>query len=185
MKATKILQSEQVIIEKFLAAFALGTTSAAQNKPVKPGFFIYSANFIHGFIEGSYFKKEEALLKSLEENGLTAEHGPLAAMFNEIKQSRDLGRDILSAARQWQEGDAEGRTELIWVASTYTSVLRQHIDRARSMIFPLAEQLISFDEQYKIAEAFNRIVLEGTEVKPVEQYERIIVELQNEADEWK
>lgn len=185
MKATKILQGEQVVIEKFLAAFALGTTSAAQNKPVKPGFFIYSTNFIQGFIEGSYFKKEEALLKSLEENGLTAEHGPLAAMFNEIKQSRGLGRDILSTARQWQEGDADGRNDLVWAASTYISVLRQHIDRARSMIFPLAEQLISLDDQYKIAEAFNHIVFEGTEVKPVEQYEKIIVELQNEADEWK
>ncbi|MEW6028662.1 MAG: hemerythrin domain-containing protein [Chloroflexota bacterium] len=185
MKATKILQGEQIIIEKFLAAFALGTTSAAQNRPVKSGFFIYAANFINGFIEGSYFKKEAALLKSLEENGLTAEHGPLAAMFNEIEQSRDLSRDILSAARQWQEGDADGRNDLIWAASTYTSVLRQHIDRARSMIFPLAEQLISIDDQYKIAEAFNHIVFEGSEVKPTEQYEKIIVELQNEADEWK
>jgi hemerythrin-like domain-containing protein len=185
MKATKILQNEQALIEKFLAAFALGATSAAQNRPVKPGFFIYAANFINGFIEGSYFKKEEALLKSLEENGLTSEHGPLAAMFNEIKHSHDLSRDMLSAARQWQEGDADGRTELVWTASTYTSVLRQHIDRARSMIFPLAEQLISVDEQYKIAEAFNHIVFEGIEVKPMEQYEKMIVELQNEADEWK
>ncbi len=185
MQATKILQGEQVLIEKFLAAFALGTTAAAQSRPVKPGFFIYAVNFINGFIEGSYFKKEEALLKSLEENGLTAEHGPLAAMFNEIKQSHDLSRDMLSAARQWQEGDADGRTDLVWTASTYTSLLRRHIDRARSMIFPLAEQLISMDDQYKIAEAFNHIVFEGTEVKPVEQYEKIVVELQNDADEWK
>ncbi len=185
MKATKILRNDQEMIDRFLAAFGLGATYAAQNKPVKPGFFIYAINFIKGYIQGSYFKKEEALLKSLEENGLEADHGPLATMFNEIKRSRELSDEIINAARAWQAGDMNGRTDVVWATSSYTSMLRQHLDRSRSMIFPLADQLISPDDEYKIAEAFNHIVFEGDEIQLPDHYEKIIKALEDDADEWK
>jgi hemerythrin-like domain-containing protein len=185
MKATKILRDEQKMIDRFLAAFVLGTTYAAQNRPVKPGFFIYASNFIKGYIEASYFKKEETLLKSLAENGVASDHGPLAQMFNEIKQSQELSEDIISGARQWQSGDLDGRNNVIWATSTFTSLMRQHIDRSRTIIFQLAEQVISPDDEHKIAEEFNHIVFEGDGIQPTEHYEKIIKALEDDANEWK
>jgi hemerythrin-like domain-containing protein len=185
MKATKMLRNEQEMIDRFLAAFVLGATNAAQNRPVKPGFFIYGSNFIKGYIEGSYFKKEETLLKCMEESGVPADHGPLALMFNEIKQSHELSEDILSGAKQWQSGDMDGRNNVIWATSTFTSMMRQHLDRSRSIIFQLAEQVISPDDEHRIAEEFNHIVFEDDEIQPVEHYEKIIKALEDDADEWK
>jgi hemerythrin-like domain-containing protein len=185
MKATKILRTDQELINRFLAAFGLGLVYAAQNKPVKASFFIYACNFIKGYIEGSYFKKEEVLLKSLEDNGLTSNSGPLYQMFNELKQSQQMSDEILAAARQWQSGETESRNSTVWATSNYTSLLRQHIERSRSIIFPLAEQLIPPDDQYKIAEALNQIVFEGDENQTPEQYEKMIVALKEEADEFK
>jgi hemerythrin-like domain-containing protein len=185
MKATKILRTEQEMIDRFLAAFGLGATSAAQNRPVKPGFFIYGSNFIKGYIERSYFKKEETLLKCMENNGVPVDHGPLAQMFKEIKQSRELSEDILSGARQWQTGDIDGRNNVIWATSTYTSMMRQHLDRSRNIIFQLAEQVISPDDEHWIAEEFNHIVFKDDEIQPVEHYEKIIKALEDDAQEWK
>lgn len=185
MRATNILRDEQKMIDRFLAAFVLGSTYAAQNRPVKPGFFIYASNFIKGYIQGSYFKKEEALLKSLAENGVASEYGPLALMLNEIKQSQELSEDIISGARQWQSGDLDGRNNVIWASSTFTSMMRQHIDRTRTIIFQLAEQVISPDDEHKIAEEFNHIVFADNGLQPVEHYEKIIKALEDDADEWK
>jgi hemerythrin-like domain-containing protein len=185
MKATKMLRTEQEMIDRFLAAFGLGATSAAQNRPVKPGFFIYGSNFIKGYIEGSYFKKEETLLRCLEENGVPADQGPLALMFNEIKQSHELSEDILSGARQWQSGDADGRNNVIWATSTFTSLIRQHLNRSRNIVFQLAEQIISVDDEHKIAEEFNHIVFEDEGIQTAEYYEKIIKALEDDALEWR
>lgn len=185
MKATKILRNDQELIDRFLAVFGLGAVSAAQNKPVQPGFFIYGSSFIKEFIEGNYFKKEEVLLKTLEENGLASDSGQLQRMLEDIANSKELSAELLAAARQWQAGDMDGRNGIVWAASSYTSVLKQHIDRSRSIIFPLAEQLIPPEEQYKIAESYNHIVFEEGENHPVEHYEKIVAALKDETDDWK
>lgn len=185
MKAIKILRTEQELIDRFLAVFGLGAVKASQNKPVQPGFFIYGCSFIKEFIEGSYFKKEQVLFKAMEESGLAADSGPLQKMLEEITSSQEISSELLAAARQWQGGDLEGRNGIIWTTSSYTSMLRQHIDRSRSIVFPLAEQVIPPDEQHKIAEAYNHIVFEAGEIHPVEHYEKIVAALKDESDEWK
>lgn len=185
MKATKILRNDQELIDRFVAVFGLGAVNAAQNKPVQPGFFIYGCGFIKQFIEGNYFKKERVLLKTMEENGLASDSGPLQHMLEEIEQSKAMSDDILAAARHWQAGNLEGRNDIVWMTSGYTSMLRQHIDRSRSIIFPLAEQLIPPEEQYKIAEAYNHIVFEEGENYPLEHYEKIVAAMKEEADDWK
>lgn len=185
MKAIKILRAEQELIDRFLAVFGLGAVKAAQNKPVQPGFFIYGCSFIKEFIESSYFKKEQVLFKVMEESGLAADSGPLQHMLDEITASQEISSDLLAAARQWQGGDLDGRNGIIWATSSYTTMLRQHIDRSRSIIFPLAEQVIPPDEQYKIAEAYNHIVFEEGEIHPFEHYEKIVTSLKDETDDWK
>ncbi|GAB4486604.1 MAG: hypothetical protein Fur0016_13400 [Anaerolineales bacterium] len=185
MKATKILRNDQELIDRFLAVFGLGAVNTAQNKPVQPGFFIYGCTFIKEFIEAQYFKKEQVLLKTLEENGLAADSGQLQHMLEDIANSKEMSDELLAAARQWQAGDMDGRNGIIWATSSYTSMLRQHIDRSRSIIFPLAEQLIPPEEQYKIAEAYNRIIFEEGENHPVEHYEKIVAALKDESDDWK
>jgi hemerythrin-like domain-containing protein len=184
MKVIKILRSEQEIIDRFLAIFGLGAVRAAQSRPVQPSYFLYGYNFIQGYIEAGYFKKEEVLLKLLEDSGLEADSGPLGHMFSEIKQTHELSAEIVSAARQWQGGDPEGRNNIVWSTTSYTSMMRQHFERSRNIIFPLAEQLIPPDDEYKIAEAFNRIVFDGAEAPPPEHYEKIIKDLELEAAEW-
>ncbi len=185
MKAIKILRNEQELIDRFLAVFGLGAVKAAQNKPIQPGFFIYGCSFIKEFIEGSYFKKEQVLFNTMEESGLGADSGPLQRMLEEITASQEISSELFAAARQWQAGDLDGRNGIIWATSSYTTMLRQHIDRSRSIIFPLAEQLIPPDEQYKIAEAYNHIVFEEGEIHPSEHYEKIVTALKDETDEWK
>jgi len=185
MKATKILRNEQELIDRFLAVFGLGAVKAAQNKPVQPGFFIFGCSFIKEFIEGGYFKKEQVLFNAMEESGLGTDSGPLQRMLEEITASQEISSELLAAARQWQEGDLDGRNGIIWATSSYTTMLRQHIERSRSIIFPLAEQVILPDEQYKIAEAYNHIVFEEGEIHPLEHYEKIVASLKDETDEWK
>ncbi len=185
MKATKILHSELETIERFLAIFGQGMVSTTQNKPVGPGFFIYSANFIHDFIEDTYFKKEEILLRFLEENGMDSDGGPIGTTLSEQTKSRDFSRIMSEASTAWRAGDETGRADTLWAASSFTGLMRQHINRTRSLLFPLAEQLIPEEEHYKIAEAFNRLAFENPEPEDVDKNNRLILMLEEEAREWK
>lgn len=121
----------------------------------------------------------------MEESGLGSDSGPLQRMFEEITASQKMSSELLDAARQWQAGDIDGRNGIIWTTSSYTTLLRQHIERSRSIIFPLAEQVIPPDEQYKIAEAYNHIVFDASEIHPFEHYEKIVTALEEESDDWK
>jgi hemerythrin-like domain-containing protein len=185
MRAIRILREEQELIDRFLAAFGMGTVGAAQNKPVRPSFFTYSTRFIREFIEENHFKKEEILLNSLQENGLESDSGPAKVMLDEQQKSREITRIMLEAAESWVSGEEAARADIIWAASSYSTLLRQHIQRARSIIFPLAEQLLPADDGYKISEAFNHVVFQENGADEPEKYTGIIKALEDEILEWK
>ncbi len=155
MKATTHLRTEQLLVDQFLTAFHQGSINLTRNLPIEPEFFIYACTFIQACIEQNYFRQETLLLQALLEGGLSPESGPLTHMFSEINQLREISTEIMAAAQSWQTGNKESRNEIVWDASSYTSLLRQHLERARTIIFPLADQMLSPETQETLAETFQ------------------------------
>ena len=185
MRITRNLHTDQENLKRFVTALGGAAVELGHSKRAKPAFFILANDFIHEYVEGGFFKKEELLIKVLEDNGFSPNEGPILAMRTDQKKSRDAAKLLINALKQWQTGDENARTEVSWAASQYTSALRQHLDRLKNLIFPLLEQTISEDEQHKVSESLTNIVFEGSMKNDTEKYIKIIGSLEEELSDWK
>ena len=185
MRVARNLRLDQETINRFLTVFGGGSAMLGHSKVARPGFFVIAHDFIHGYIEEGFFRKEELLIKALEDSGFSSEEGPIGLMRAEQKKSHEAARALLAFAKEWQAGDEEARTEVIWAASEYSSILHQHLDRLKNLIFPLLEQNITVDDEHKIAEGLNTIVFESTLKVASDQYIRLIESLEDELSDWK
>lgn len=185
MRITRNLRTDQETILRFLDVFGGGSVILGSSKLARPGFFILAHVFIREYIEDTFFKKEELLLKALVESGFSSEEGPIGAMRDEQKKSRETAEKLITAAKEWQAGDQEARAEVGWAASEFTTTFRQHLERLKNLIFPLLEQNVSPEDEYKIAEGINNIVFEGTMQNDPDKHIKLTESLEEELSDWK
>jgi len=185
MRITKYLRADQENIARFLAVLGSGSVALSTSKRARHSFFIFAQPFIHEYIEGGLFKKEELLIKALEEGGFPTDDGPINAMRADHKKSHEAAEMMISAAKHWQAGDEMARSEVGWAASQYTSALRTHLERLKNLIFPLLEQTITIEEEHKISEGMNNILFEGSLKEGPEKYIKLIGELEDELSDWR
>jgi len=185
MRITKYLRADLETIVRFLDMLGVASSMLSGNKHARPGFFIFAHTFMHEYIEESFFKKEELLFKALEDSGFPVDEGPIVAMRAEQAKSRESAEHMGNAARGWQGGDEEARGEVGWAASGYSLTFRQHLDRLNNRIYPLLEQNMSEEDEYKIAEGLNKIAFEVNEKGDTDKYIKLVDTLQDELNDWK
>jgi len=185
MRITKYLHTDQEVIVHFLDMLGVGASMLSGNKRARPGFFIFAHTFMHEYIAGSFFKKEEFLFKALEDSGFPTDDGPVMAMREEQTKSRESAEHMLNAAKGWQDGDEEARGEVGWATSEYSLTMRHHLDRLNTRIFPLLEQNMSAEDEHKIAEGLNKIAFEMSMLGDEDKYTKLIQSLDEELSDWK
>lgn len=185
MRFTKHLRADQETINRFLAVFGGGSAVLGHSKLARPGFFVVAHDFIHEYIEQGFFEKEELLMRTLEDSGFSPDEGPIGSMRIEQKKSREAAKLLIDSAKEWQAGDEEARTTVIWAASEYSSILHHHLERLKNLIFPLLEQNVTSEDEHKIAEGLNQIVFENAMKAPPDKYVKLIESLEDEISDWK
>jgi hemerythrin-like domain-containing protein len=163
MKATQILMEEHRVIERVITSLEQGADRLEQGKPIEPAFFIDAAQFIKGFADGCHHKKEEGVLfKAMIDAGLPSQGGPVNMMLAEHEQGRIYTRGMREAAEQLQAGDQTARERVLQNARGYAALLRQHIVKEDSVLFPMADRVIPAREQDGLVEDFERVEHEDT-----------------------
>jgi len=185
MRITKYLRTDQETIVHFLDMLGVASSMLSGNKHARPGFFIFAHTFMHDYIEESFFKKEELLFRALEDGGFPTEDGPVAAMRTEQAKSIESAEHMGNAARGWQGGDEEARSEVGWAASEYSLTFRHHLERLNNRIYPLLEQNMSDEDEHKIAEGLNKIAFEISAKGDEDQSTKLVEALQEELNNWK
>ncbi len=186
MRIAKNLRKDQETILRFLDVFGGGSAAlGSSNKHAQAGFFVLAGDFIRNFIEDNFFKKVDLLLKALEEGGFPPDEGPIGAMREGQKKSKESAEQLHKAAKAWQGGDEEARVDVSWESSQYSSTVRQHLDRLKNLIFPLLEQNLSPEEEQKILQGLNNIVFETSMNGDADKYDKLIEMLEEELSDWK
>jgi len=185
MRIAKYLRADQETIKRFLAALGGGSVALGSSKLARPSFFIFAHSFITEYIEEGFFKKEEFLIKALEEGGFPADDGPVRLMRTDQKKSREAAQLMLEAAKEWEAGDESARPEVSWATSQYTTAIRTHLDRLKNLIFPLLEQTITIEDEHKVSEGINNIVFEGALKDGQDRYLKVIETLEDELSDWR
>jgi hemerythrin-like domain-containing protein len=184
MKATEILMAEHTVINRVLDTLELAADAAEKGIPVRPGFFIDSADFIRGFADGCHHRKEEGVLfKMMVANGISEQGGPVGMMLSEHEQGRVYTRGMRTAAQAWEAGDDGAREQVVENALGYVGLLRQHIQKENNVLFPMADRVIPQADHDAVFDGFEQVEHEETGEGVHEKYLGMALRLEQEASQ--
>ncbi len=146
---TKALVDEHRLILRMIALLEKNVALAEEGRFSDWSFFLDGAlPFIKDFADLFHHAKEEdVLFKALVANGMPREHSPVAAMLMEHDQGRSFVRGMEMAARLILVSEpAAAMTEVVAAlaenARGYAALLRGHIEKEDTILYPLAERTL-------------------------------------------
>ena len=186
MRVSKILRKDQEIILRFLDAFGGGAAAlGAGNKYARADFFVLGSAFMQEYVTPVFFRKEEMLMKALEDSGFPTNSGAIGSVKNDQEKCKESADLLAKAAKAWQDGDADARLEVGWTSSEYTTTLRQNLDRLKNLVFPLIEQNIPPEDEQRILEDLGKVTSNGNVQADGDKFIEMIESLEEELSDWK
>lgn len=174
-KPTEILSNEHRLIERVLSAvekLAQGPMDALE--PWKK-----ALNFLRHFAdECHHFKEEKLLFPLMEEHGIPIEGGPIGMMLVEHEEGRSYVSAMLMALSLVETGNEAAKESLVSSAQAYCRLLREHIEKEDEILFRMADEVISADQQKKLLALFAEHEAEQIGAGVHEKYLNIALELE-------
>jgi hemerythrin-like domain-containing protein len=150
MKSTKLLMADHEIILEALHVLEAITVQTEQGTPMNKNDIASLLGFLRDFADGSHHVKEEAILfPALLQAGMALQEGPLRVMAYEHEQGRSL---IFAMDEALGRDD---KSNFIMYARRYIELLTQHVEKENYVLFDMADQKLTDDEDQKIADAFE------------------------------
>ena len=152
-KATEILSDEHRVIERVLAVLQKLATRPVENsldswrKAVD--FFRYFADQCH------HLKEEQVLFPAMEEHGIPSDGGPVGMMLMEHEEGRTYVRSMLAAIALVETKNEAAKEILVDKAKAYLRLLKDHIQKEDEILFKIADDVISPDEQKQLLRSFE------------------------------
>ncbi|MZQ75771.1 MAG: hemerythrin [Peptoclostridium sp.] len=109
-------------------------------------------NFLKLFADKCHHGKEEGILfPAMEKAGIQNENGPIGELLTEHVQGRKYVAQMLASV----DGEPMKTDDFIQAASAYISLLRAHIIKENTVVFPMGDKLIPVEEQRQLLEQFE------------------------------
>ena len=158
MRATEELVAEHRGIERMLTILeeVAGRLDAGQE--VNEGDLTDMLEFIRVFADRCHHAKEEDLLfPAMVNMGMPADSGPIGVMLHEHGLGREHVRAMGEALSGAARGDRTATRAFAQHARGYAELLRDHIAKEDNILYPMAERVLSRDEDDRLFEAFERV----------------------------
>ena len=115
-------------------------------------------SFVREFADGSHHAKEEQhLFIQMQKCGMPAEQGPIAVMNHEHEMGRAYMRALGDSLGQVEKGDASAAGTVAESILGYVNLLRSHIYKENNILFPMADNMFSPDDQAELSGAFDEV----------------------------
>lgn len=174
-KATDALKEDHRVIEKVLAVLEKLARSPAE--PLETWDKV--VDFIRNFADKCHHLKEEKLFfPALEERGIPREGGPIGMMLYEHEEGRAYVRGMVEGLELAKEDPQAATPALIENAGAYLRLLRQHINKEDEILFEMADEALTSEEQKELLRQFAEH--EAKEIGPGvhEKYLKVVKELE-------
>uniref|UniRef100_UPI003217D272 hemerythrin domain-containing protein n=1 Tax=uncultured Draconibacterium sp. TaxID=1573823 RepID=UPI003217D272 len=113
---------------------------------------------IRNFADGTHHKKEEDLLfPIMGKKGFSPEQGPVAVMLHEHEEGRKYVSKAAKGIQELEAGNSVALQAIYNNLSEYALLLQQHIDKENNVLFRMADQVLSSDEQQGLLVQFLEI----------------------------
>jgi len=161
MTATDILKHEHQIILLVLDGVEQEAERIQETGAVRANKIAEMVDFFRSFADRCHHQKEEKLLfVRMQERGMPAERGPIASMLHEHDEGRALVSAVDEALPKAESGDPEAITAVQNSLRTYAAFLRAHINKEDQVLFPVADQLLTPEDQEMLVAAFDQVEAE-------------------------
>jgi hemerythrin-like domain-containing protein len=179
MQPTETLKHEHRVIERVLAVLERASDKLARNEAVDVAVFTQAVDFIRNFADRCHHAKEEDnLFRRMGERGFPYHDGPIAVMLAEHDQGRQYVRGLAEAAERYGRGDAAATREIIANARGFSQLLAQHIQKEDTILYVMADNVLSPADQRDLAERFERLEQEIVGPGGHERYVALVDDLE-------
>lgn len=183
MRATEELSTEHRAIERMLAIMEEAAGRLAAGRPVRPQVLRDAVDFVRNFADRCHHgKEEENLFPRMEAAGVPREGGPLGVMLFEHEEGRDYIAAIADEIDAYERGDASSAPRISENARGYVELLRQHILKEEQVLFPMADRVLSAQDQRELEEQFERVETEVMGEGVHERYHAMLDALEGELE---
>jgi len=157
MRSIEILMNEHRVIERALTLLELATVKMEGGVKVPLEALNMLLKFFQVFADRCHHGKEEdVLFPLLEVRGVPRDGGPIEVMLYE----HQVGRSYVKALRESLEvldKYVEAKTKFINNALNYISLLRNHIYKEDNILFKIALQVLTKDDNEKLMREFENV----------------------------
>jgi hemerythrin-like domain-containing protein len=179
--------AEHAVIEDMLEITRTAARDLAQDGDVGMDLDILeqAVDFFRNFADKCHHGKEERhLFERLAERGMPKQGGPVGVMLAEHEQGRSHIRGMAEALGRIKDDrerdgslDRGAVNDLVGHALSYCDLLSAHIRKENDILFPMADQLLSPEDQEELEEAFERVETEEMGEDVHEKYHHMVHEL--------
>lgn len=152
--ATQNLENDHVYILRLCDVIL----AMVEKQSSEVGHFELVIQLIRNFADGTHHAKEEDFLfPLLGEKGLSAEYGPVAVMLHEHEQGRQFVKGASQNIADFKEGNTGALKGIYENMSGYAHLLQGHIDKENNILFRMADEAFTDDEQQNLLVEFASI----------------------------
>jgi hemerythrin-like domain-containing protein len=181
MKPTEVLMTEHRAIERMLAVLETAARRLEAGERVRPDLLCEAVDFVRNFADRCHHGKEEDnLFPRMEARGVPRQGGPLAVMLHEHDEGRAYVGAIAGAIDAYEGGDQAAARVIAENARGYAELLRQHIMKEDNVLFPMADRVLSPDDQRELTIRFEQIETEVMGPGVHERYHKLLDNLERE-----
>ena len=101
-------------------------------------------------------------------------------MLSEHEQGRAFTSAMAAAATEWEAGDADARRRTATAARGYIALLREHILKEDSILFPMAAHTIPETRHAHVSEEVERVERTESEAGVLRKYHDLAARLERE-----
>ncbi|HEV2388082.1 MAG TPA: hemerythrin domain-containing protein [Candidatus Acidoferrales bacterium] len=155
---TATLRQEHEAIVRMLDAAEAVASQLERKQAVRPELLEGMGEFFGLFLDKCHHgKEEEILFPALRRKGMAVEGGPIGVMLREHDQGRSLAAAMRALTEAYKRGDQAAGAAWAAALREYSSLLREHILKENGVLFPMAEEMLSAEEETALAEEFDRV----------------------------
>ncbi len=174
---TQVLKEEHALILEALDAIERKVSALEAGAAPDRAYFEKAVQFLRTFADQCHHGKEENLLfKTMVDRGFPRQGGPIAVMLYEHESGRSFIRGIAEAAASLGT-DPGAAKRIAENGRGYIGLLRAHINKENTILFPMADNVLSPEDQERLGHEFERFEAEETGEGVHEEMLRLLDEL--------
>ncbi len=156
--ATKNLENDHVIILRLIDVMEKMLLVKSKNTE----HFEKAVSLIKSYADGLHHAKEENLLFPLMvKRGFSSEQGPIAVMLHDHAEGRDYVKGMAEGIAGYKIGNESALSKLYENMQGYIILLRNHIAKENDVLFRMADNALSENDQQELLEEFAKVENEG------------------------